>query len=58
MAIYEYICKSCSSSINISRGVNDKEEIPKCLACDLNYVRVFSSPGVSFNGSGFYSTDK
>ena len=58
MATYEYICKECNQTINISRGINDKEEIPKCLACNIDYTRVYSNVGVTFNGSGFYSTDK
>jgi putative FmdB family regulatory protein len=58
MATYEYKCKSCDASITISRGIADKEEIPKCLACNTDYSRVYSSIGVTFNGGGFYSTDK
>lgn len=58
MAAYEYACKSCNASITIYRGITDKEEVPKCLACNISYSRVYSSVGVTFNGSGFYSTDK
>lgn len=58
MATYEYVCKSCNASINISRGIADKEEIPQCPTCNKLYTRVYSSIGVTFNGGGFYSTDK
>ena len=58
MAMYDYVCRSCEASITIYRGIADKEEIPKCLACNKLYSRVYSSVGVAFNGSGFYSTDK
>lgn len=58
MATYEYRCKSCDASITIFRGIADKEQVPKCLACDIDYSRVYSSLGVTFKGSGFYSTDK
>ena len=58
MAIYEYACKSCEATINISRGISDKEQIPKCLTCNRLYSRVYSPVGVAFSGSGFYSTDK
>jgi putative FmdB family regulatory protein len=57
MATYEYACKSCNATINISRGIGDKEEVPKCLGCNVNYSRIYSPIGVSFSGSGFYSTD-
>jgi putative FmdB family regulatory protein len=58
MALYEYKCKSCAASVTVSRSITDKEEVPKCLACDIDYIRVYSSIGVTFNGSGFYSKDK
>lgn len=38
--------------------MTDKEEIPYCDTCNLDYTRVYSNVGVTFNGSGFYSTDK
>lgn len=58
MAIYEYKCKSCDASETVSRGITEKEEIPSCRDCNLLLSRVYSSVGVTFNGSGFYSTDK
>lgn len=58
MATYEYQCKNCQASIVVYRGIADKESIPKCLACNIDYNRVYSSLGVAFKGSGFYSTDK
>lgn len=58
MAIYEYKCKSCNASETISRGIADKEIIPECKSCNISLNRVYSSIGVAFNGSGFYSTDK
>ena len=58
MALYEYKCKSCDASVTVSRGIADKEEVPICVSCNIPFNRVYSSVGVSFNGSGFYSTDK
>lgn len=58
MAAYEYKCKQCDASVTIYRGIADKEEIPRCLACEIDYIRVYSSLGVAFKGNGFYSTDK
>ena len=58
MAIYEYKCKSCDASVTISRGITENEEIPMCATCKSPFSRVYSSVGVTFNGGGFYSTDK
>jgi putative FmdB family regulatory protein len=58
LAIYEYKCKQCNAEITISRGIAEKEEVPRCLACGISYNRVYSNVGVTFNGGGFYSTDK
>jgi putative FmdB family regulatory protein len=58
MAQYEYKCKSCDASITIARGIADKEEVPICSSCQTPFSRVYSSVGVTFNGGGFYSTDK
>lgn len=58
MALYEYKCKSCNASETIVRGITDKETIVVCKACNIPLNRVYSSVGVSFKGSGFYSKDK
>lgn len=58
MAFYEYKCKSCNASETISRGIADKEVVPECKTCKKPLNRVYSSLGVAFKGSGFYSTDK
>ena len=58
MAIYEYKCKSCDASETVSRGITDKEIVPQCQSCNVPLTRVYSSIGVTFNGGGFYSTDK
>lgn len=58
MALYEYICKSCNALEVVIRGINDNEKVINCKTCDLPLNRVYSSVGVSFKGSGFYSKDK
>lgn len=58
MATYEYKCKGCGQEISVTRSISDKENVPGCLACNLPLSRVYSSVGVTFNGGGFYSTDK
>jgi putative FmdB family regulatory protein len=58
MALYEYRCKSCDASISVVRGITEKEEVPTCATCNILFSRVYSSVGVTFKGSGFYSKDK
>lgn len=58
MALYEYLCKSCNASETVIRGIFDKEQLIKCKTCNIPLNRVYSSVGVSFKGSGFYSKDK
>ena len=58
MANYDYKCKQCNQTITISRGVNDTKTDYKCETCNSDLIRVYSNIGVTFTGSGFYSTDK
>lgn len=54
MPKYDYICNICSTQIEIERGFGEDRE-PVC--CNTNMTRQWSSIGVQFKGSGFYSTD-
>ena len=55
MPIYEYKCVTCNSVTEVQRNFGEDRE-PVC--CESSMQRVWTSPGVIFNGSGFYSTDK
>lgn len=54
MPTYDYKCSTCSSTVEFQRGFGEDRE-PNC--CGQTMQRLWSSPGVVFNGSGFYSTD-
>ena len=54
MPVYDYKCSKCSTIIEFSRGFGEDRE-PVC--CEQLMIRQWSSPGVIFNGKGFYSTD-
>lgn len=58
MALYEYKCKDCEKTITVSRSISEPENPTFCVTCKIPLSRVYSSVGVTFNGSGFYSTDK
>ena len=54
MPRYDYKCCVCSAQIEFEKLIGD-EQYPKC--CNESMQRVWSSPGIIFNGRGFYSTD-
>jgi putative FmdB family regulatory protein len=54
MPTYDYKCSVCSITTEFIRGFGEDRE-PIC--CNATMQRLWSSPGVVFNGSGFYSTD-
>lgn len=57
MPTYEYKCDSCSNTYTIDRGINEDSVAPVCVDCRTSMSRVWSSPTILFNASGFYSTD-
>jgi len=54
MPLYDYKCEKCLISTEYERGFGENRE-PVC--CGESMTRVWSSPGIIFNGNGFYSTD-
>jgi putative FmdB family regulatory protein len=58
MPIYEYECSNCKTREKFVRSIADLDPGYSCKACNLDLTRVYSLGAVTFNGSGFYSTDK
>lgn len=58
MPVYEYRCGNCDAPYNKVRGISEPEPEYNCETCNISLTRVYSSVGVTFNGSGFYRTDK
>lgn len=58
MPSYEYRCPICNADKIVVRGIIESEVIPKCDNCKVDCIRIFRGPVVTFNGSGFYATDK
>lgn len=60
MPSYQYTCSKCSTFVDKLRGIADEEPTYYCDSCGSILKRSYagSSPSVTFNGSGFYSTDK
>lgn len=55
--IYQYECPGDGTLIDIERKITDAEESYYCSTCGAMLRRVYTSPTVMFNASGFYSTD-
>ena len=56
MAKYQFSCKKCGD-IEIEHPMTEKHP-DKCPDCGGDLSRIFSNPGITFRGSGFYATDK
>jgi putative FmdB family regulatory protein len=57
MATYLYNCLACEEEKTVVKSMSD-DSIQVCRDCgDAALKRVFTAPGISFVGSGFYSTD-
>ena len=57
MPTYEYKCKECGHQLEVVQSFHD-DPLSKCPNCKKKALRkVFSPPGVTFKGSGFYKTD-
>ncbi len=57
MPTYDFKCTVCGSVCSVFLSMDD-ESVPRCVGCGGVTVRVYGLGGVSFNGSGFYSSDK
>ncbi|WP_343046264.1 FmdB family zinc ribbon protein [Psychromicrobium silvestre] len=53
---YAYACKDCGHAFDIQQSFTDSS-LTVCPECGGQLRKKFSSVGVSFKGSGFYSTD-
>jgi putative FmdB family regulatory protein len=52
---YEYRCNKCMSFTVLSRKVEERDEEVTCI-CGHTSGRIYNTPAIRFNGSGFYST--
>lgn len=57
LALYTYVCPGCSDTKTIKRLIEEEEQIPVCPVCDRMMRREYRF-GVTFKGTGFYTTDK
>ena len=56
MPTYSYRCTECDTAFDIQQAFTDNS-LTECPTCRGKLRKVFSSIGVTFSGSGFYSND-
>ncbi|MFC5928338.1 FmdB family transcriptional regulator [Cryobacterium melibiosiphilum] len=56
MPTYSYRCTECDTAFDIQQSFTDSS-LTVCPTCEGKLRKVFSSIGVTFSGSGFYSND-
>ncbi|RNE56999.1 FmdB family zinc ribbon protein [Cryobacterium tepidiphilum] len=56
MPTYSYRCTQCETAFDIHQSFSDSS-LTECPSCEGRLRKVFSSIGVTFNGSGFYRND-
>ncbi len=56
MPAYDFRCKSCDRTIEVTRHARDETPV-LCPGCGQQMKQVFHPTGVHFKGSGFHNTD-
>ncbi|HXZ82994.1 MAG TPA: FmdB family zinc ribbon protein [Acidimicrobiales bacterium] len=56
MPTYEYVCKSCGDSFEVTRAFTDSA-LTTCTACGGQLRKVYGSIGIVLKGGGFYRTE-
>jgi len=57
MPNYVYQCTDCGAQRELKHSIHE-DPVIECYMCDDHFMyRVVQKAGISFNGSGFYSTD-
>jgi putative FmdB family regulatory protein len=56
MPTYEYSCVPCEHDVALSRDIDNRDDFVICEHCGARMIRVWTPPGITFNGPGFYKT--
>ena len=56
MPIYGYRCSNCGHEFEIQQKITD-QPLKSCPKCQGKLAKMLYPVGISFKGSGFYSTD-
>jgi len=58
MPTYAYCCKDCGYQTLENRTIEERDNDTPCPKCRTLMVRPMNFGIVTFNGTGFYKTDK
>lgn len=59
MPVYEYECKKCVKNVTVTRSITDNNvDAVLCEACGGILQRKYGWGATTFNGEGFYTSDK
>ena len=53
MPTYYFECSKCKASVSVNNPISDNVKVPVCYGCELEMVRQFTAPAVSFKGIGW-----
>ncbi|HJM28494.1 MAG: zinc ribbon domain-containing protein [Acidimicrobiales bacterium] len=58
MPTYDYRCETCDSTFEVFQSFSE-DPLTNCPSedCIGSVKKIFSAPGISFKGSGFYKND-
>ena len=56
MPTYSYRCNDDKALLELSRSVDDRDDLVECPQCNREMVREYQANPVIFKGTGFYST--
>lgn len=58
MPIYDFECVDCEEKFSVNAPITETPDTPVCVKCGNRMIRKYNFGAVTFNGSGFYRTDK
>ena len=58
MPKYDFQCIDCDYQLEVEGSIHSPVETPDCPTCEMPMSRFYGTFGISFKGTGFYSTDK
>ena len=58
MPVYQYECKKCHAKVYTEKPMAEADNPETCGDCHSTMQRIYNFGSVTFNGSGFYRTDK
>ena len=55
MPTYQYKCQRCATTLDYTNPINAPTNAPTCLLCGQITTRIYTTPAISFKGTGWAS---